>query len=153
MNKVLVIYDGTTQVYSVDEDRSAQFIAESLNVTDPAFYQEFPESDFDADCYNFTDAFTLNAGVVGFDLDAAKTVGKQGVQSQSDKETQSLFKGYDYATYVYQCSLPEADRIPSYNTLIQQVNQCSIDCEAKKVAIDTATTIQEVNTIVFTSQS
>ena len=149
MNKVIVIYNETSQIYSVDADRSAEFIANSLGVTDTALYQEFSEADFDADCYNFTNAFTLIEGVVGFSLGAAKTIGKQGVQSQSDEKTRSFFKGYDYATYVYQCSLPEQDRIPSYNSLIQQVNQCSLDCEAKKVAIDAASTIQEVNAIVY----
>jgi hypothetical protein len=149
MNKVLVIYDGTTQVYSVDEDRSAQFIAESLNVTDPAFYQEFPESDFDGACYNFSGAFTLVNGVVSFDLSKAKQIAEVIVNAQSNEAASKALEGLSYDVYVAQCSLPAEQRIAKYQAAIDANNALAIETENREQAVYAASTIQEVNAIVY----
>jgi hypothetical protein len=148
MNKVLVIYDGTTQVYSVDEDRSAQFIAESLNVTDPAFYQEFPESDFDPACYSFPSGFSLASGIVSYNLASAKVAAKSAVKSQHEATEAAVTSGYSDTAIAAQSGLAEGDRLPEIQAVISEVNFLAYQLSDNLAKIDAASDIETVYNIV-----
>jgi hypothetical protein len=153
MNKVIVIYNASSQIYSVDAEHSAEFIANSLGVTNPALYQEFAESDFEAACYSFTGAFTLADGVVGFDLAKAKQLADSIVNTQSNEAAKKTLEGLSYDVYVAQASLPAEQRIAKYQAAIDANNANALETEQREQAIYAATTIDQVYAIVYPAQA
>jgi len=149
MNKVLVLFQGTSLIYSVSEELSAQQIANSLGITDPSFYAEFAESDFDSACYSFPGAFTLVAGVVGFDLANAKQLAELTVNAQSNEAAKATLAGLSYDVYVAQASLPAEQRIAKYQAAIDANNANALETEQREQAIYAATTIDQVYAIVY----
>ena len=149
MQKVLVIVSSNSQVYDLDPGMTAESTAASAGVTDPALYAEFPESDFDAACYNFLGAFTLTAGVVGFDLDAAKQLADSVVNNQSNEQAKAILAGLSYDVYVAQSTLPKEQRIAKYQAAIDANNALAIETENREQAIYAASTIEGVNAIVY----
>ena len=147
-NKVIVISDGSSAVYNVVPGRTAEQIAAVSGVTDPAFYQEFPESDFDPACYNFSSAFTLVAGVVGFDLPAAKVQATSQEKSKYSTLEATATDGYSANQLASQGALPEIDRLPEVQAVIDAVNVLAVELSTKLAAIAAATTIDEINSIV-----
>ena len=145
MNYVVILPSGfDTQVIPISYNQTAQSIALQSGVTDPSLYQEFPESDFDAACYNFPGAFTLTAGVVGFDLPEAKIL----AQRTASVVQAAALSGYTAEVLASQATLAEVDRIPAIQTAISSVNVLAVSLQAQLDAIDAATTIDEVNNIV-----
>jgi hypothetical protein len=150
MDKAIVIYNGS-QVYTLDPSQTAEQAAAGFNITDPALYAEFDSSDFDEACYSFTNAFTLIKGVVGFDLDKAKEIANAVVSKQSNQSAKKTLEGLSYDLYIAQCALPVSDRIAKYQAAIDANNTIAVETEQRQQAIVSATTIQEVNAIVYPS--
>lgn len=148
MNKVLVIYQGTSSVYSVSEELSAQQIANSLNVTDSNFYQEFPESDFEAACYSFPQAFFLAEGVVSFNLTSAKGQAVDIVKAQAATEEATLTAGYSANRLASQSSLAAIDRLPEIQAVLDGVNNLATTLSNNIAAIESASDIETVYNIV-----
>jgi len=132
---------------------TAQEAAENLGVTDPALYQEFAESDFDSACYSFPGAFTLVAGVVGFDLAKAKQLAELTVNNQSNEAAKATLAGLSYDVYVAQASLPAEQRIAKYQAAIDANNANALETEQREQAIYAATTIDQVYAIVYPAQA
>jgi hypothetical protein len=128
---------------------SAEQLAASFGVTDPALYQEFAELDFDAVCYNYPSAFTLANGVVGFDLSKAKQIADGIVNAQSNEAAKKTLEGLSYDVYIAQSALPAEQRIVKYQTAIDANNAIALETEQREQAIYAATTIDEVNAIVY----
>ena len=153
MQKVLIIVPNAgNQIYDVLAGQTAQSIALTGGVTDPALYQEFAESDFDEACYNFPGAFTLVAGVVGFDLAKAKQLAELQVNQQSNEAAKETLSGLSYDVYVAQASLPAEQRIAKYQAAIDANNANALETEQREQAIYAATTIDQVYAIVYPAQ-
>ena len=152
MNYVLVYYCGK-QIVDLTEGFTAESIAASYGITDPALYQEFAGSDFDAACYSFPDAFTLANGVVSFSLDAAKQIAEIRVNVQSNEAAAKVMAGLSYDVYVAQASLPAEQRIVKYQAAIDANNANALETEQREQAIYAASTIEEVNAIVYPPKS
>jgi len=152
MQKVIVLYLGS-QVYTPPAEQTAEKIAESFGITDPALYQEFAESDFDSACYSFPGAFTLVAGVVGFDLATAKQIAEIQVNNQSNEAAKAILAGLSYDVYVAQCALPVEQRVAKYQAAIDANNANALDTEQREQAVYAATTIDEVYAIVYPPKS
>jgi hypothetical protein len=147
MNKLLVLFSGV-QIVDILLGQTAAEIAASYGVTDPSQYQEFLESDFDAACYLYPQAFTLSGGVVGFDLTAAKSLASSqekfkyfGLESQATT-------GFSTNQLASQSSLAAVDRLPEIQLVLDAVNTLAVELSANLAAIDAATDINEVNNIV-----
>lgn len=123
-------------------------LAKMFGVTDPALYQEFPETDFDAACYNFPSAFTLVGGVVGFDLPTAKVTASTQVKTTTATEQTTALAGYTSEVLAAQATLPELNRTPEIQAAIVAVNDLNTTLQANLTAITAATTIDEVNNVV-----
>ena len=147
MNKVIVL-SALTQVYSIPADQTAEQVAAASGVTDPALYQEFAESDFDAACYNYTSAFTLVGGIVGFDLPTAQTNAVTTLKAQASTETQTVSDGYSPTTIAGQVALAVVDRDPAIAAVIAATNDITANLSESIAAVNAATTIDEVNNIV-----
>jgi hypothetical protein len=82
-------------------------------------------------------------------LAAAKLEGNTVVESQESQENQVALTGLNAAAYAAQCSLPPEQRLSKYQVAIDQINQIAIETDARQVAIEEATTVAEVNAIVY----
>jgi len=147
MQKAIILFLGV-QIYSLEAGQTAEQVAAASGITDPALYQEFAESDFDSACYSFSGAFTLVAGVVGFDLDKAKQIAEIIVNAQSNEAAKATLSGLSYDVYVAQVSLPAEQRIVKYQAVMDANNALAIETENREQAIAAATTIDEINNIV-----
>jgi hypothetical protein len=148
MNKVIVILGVDTIVYDVIPPQTAAEVAEGCGVTDPAFYQEFPESDFDPACYNFPSCFTLSAGVVGFSLPSAKELATFVEKQKYSAAETGATVNYSANQLASQASLPVIDRLPDIQLVLDEVNLLAVQLNDSLAAIDAATTIDEINNIV-----
>ena len=153
MNKVIVISNGSPQVYDLNPEFTPQQIAAASGVTDPALYQQFNESDFEAACYSFPGAFTLADGVVGFDLAKAKQIAESIVNQQSNEAAKAALSGLSYDVYVAQASLPAEQRIAKYQAAIDANNANALETEQREQAIYAATTIDQVYAVVYPVQA
>ena len=133
-------------------DQDAESIALQYGVTDSSQYAEFAESDFDSACYSFPGAFTLTAGVVGFDLGKAKQLAELTVNAQSNEAAKATLAGLSYDVYVAQASLPPEQRIAKYQAAIDANNANALETEQREQAIYAATTIDQVYAIVYPPQ-
>jgi hypothetical protein len=123
--------------------------AAQLGAFDPSDYAEFDSADFDPACYNFPFSFTLSNGVVGFDLDKAKQFAELTVNSQSNAAAKKTLEGLSYDVYMAQCALPAEQRIVKYQAAIDANNAIALETEQREQAIYAATTIEEVNAIIY----
>ena len=146
--KIFLSFSGYPNVLDLPPGQTASEFAGSFGITDPADYQEFPESDFDSACYNFPSAFTLTAGVVGFDLPTAKVSAGNQAKSETSTEQQAALEGYTPEVLAAQATLPELSRTPEIQASIVEVNDLNTTLKANLTAIAAATTIDEVNNIV-----
>jgi hypothetical protein len=148
MKKAIIIYMGS-QICNLEPSQTAEQIAESYGVTDPSLYAEFDETDFDAGCYKFASAFTLTNGVVEFDLTKAKQIAESIVNAQSNEAAKKTLEGLSYDVYIAQSALPAEQRIAKYQAAIDANNAIALETEQREQAIYSATTIDEVNAIVY----
>jgi len=153
MNYVIIVLFPNPGVFAVPPGKTAALVASQSGVTDPALYQEFAESDFEAACYSFPGAFTLVAGVVGFDLAKAKQLAELTVNAQSNEEAKATLAGLSYDVYVAQASLPAEQRIAKYQAAIDANNANALETEQREQAIYAATTIDQVYAIVYPAQA
>lgn len=149
MNKLFVTTVNGNNIASIPAGQTAEQVAASFGITDPSLYQEFPESDFEPACYNFPSAFTLTDGVVSFDLDTAKQIGDILINQQSNEAAAKVMAGLSYDVYVAQSTLPPEQRIAKYQAAIDANNAIAIETENREQALYAASTIQEVNAIVY----
>jgi hypothetical protein len=150
MQYVIVLPSGVgSQVYPISLGKTAESVAAQSGVTDPALYQEFAESNFDSACYSFPGAFTLVAGVVGFDLATAKQLAELTVNAQSNEQAKKNLEGLSYDVYIAQASLPAEQRIAKYQAAIDANNANALETEQREQAIYAATTIDQVYAIVY----
>jgi hypothetical protein len=131
------------------EDLPVDVQAAQCGAYSPEYYATFPDSDFDTACYNFPSAFTLSGGVVGFDLAKAKVTAEELVNAQSNEAAKATLAGLSYDVYVAQCALPPEQRVVKYQTAIDANNSIALETEQREQAIYAATTIEEVNAIVY----
>lgn len=148
MNKVIVVTSTATSVYNITAGKTAAGIAAASGVTDPDFYQEFAETDFDAACYNFNPAFSLSGGVVNFSLSVAKEVAKQQEKFEYSPLEAAATEGYSVSQLASQASLDPVNRLPDVQVVLDAVNVLAVQLNNNLIAIDAATTIDEVNNIV-----
>lgn len=148
MNKVIVILSDLTQVYDIPPGQTAASVAARSGVTDPALFQEFADTDFDAACYNFPGSFTLSAGVVEFDLASAKGYAASQEKNKYSNLEDTATEGYSANQLASQSSLAEIDRLPEIQLVLDEVNTLAVQLSANLAAIDAATDINEVNNIV-----
>ena len=151
MNYVIIITSIGTNIYSGAPNQTASEIAQTAGVTDSAFYQEFNSEDFDPVCFNFPNAFTLNAGIVSFDLQIAKQIGETIVNQRSNEKAKANLAGLSYDVYMAQCALPIEQRTAKYQAAIDANNVNALETEQYEQAIYAAKTIEEVNAIVYPS--
>lgn len=149
MNFFLVVFNGSNQIGELPPNRSIENVALSYGVTDPSLYAEFDSADFDAACYNFSGAFTLSGSVVGFDLAKAKEIGDLLINQQSNAAARKTLEGLSYDVYVAQSTLPADQRIAKYQAAIDANNALAIETENREQALYSASSIQEVNAIVY----
>ena len=133
----------------VREGISIETQAEQCGAYSSAYYATFPASDFDAACYSFPSAFSLADGIVSFDLDTAKQIGDGIINQQSNEQAKANLAGLSYDVYVAQCSIPAEQRIAKYQAAIDANNALAIETENREQAVYAASTIQEVNAIVY----
>ena len=131
------------------DDQNAESIALQYGVTDLSSYAEFDSADFDPSCFNFPQAFTLLEGVVSFDLAKAKQIADGIVNAQSNEAAKKTLEGLSYDVYLAQCALPPEQRVVKYQAAIDANNAIAVETEQREQAIYAATTIEEVNAIVY----
>ncbi len=153
MNKVIVIISAGPQIYTPNPGQTAEQVAAGCGVTGPSLYAEFAESDFNAACYNFPGAFSLDNGIASFDLTKAKQIADSIVNTQSNEAAKATLAGLSYDVYIAQSSLPVEQRIAKYQTAIDANNAIALETEQREQAIYAATTIEEVNAIVYPPQA
>lgn len=149
MNSLFVSVSGNPYLFTDLTSQTPEQILNQLGVTDPSQYAEFNSADFDPACYAYSGAFTLVDGVVGFDLDTAKSIGESIVNQQSNEQAKKNLEGLSYDVYVAQCSIPAEQRIVKYQAAIDANNALAVETENREQAVYAATTIQEVNAIVY----
>jgi len=145
--KVYVNFSGG-QVFDIPLDQTAAQVAASCGITDPALYQEFAESDFDAACYLYPNAFSLSGGVVSFNLPIVKTQASSTVKFQYSTLEQDATAGYSANQLASQSSLAVIGRLPDVQIVLDAVNVLAVELSTKLAAIAAATDINEVNNIV-----
>ena len=148
MTKVIVIPSWGPQVYTLPSGMTPEQVAAGSGVTDPALYQDFADTDFDPACYNFPSAFTLTAGIVGFDLPTAKVSASDQVKRQTSILQGQALAGYTSEVLAAQATLPELSRTPEIQAVIVAINDLNTTLQANLTDIAAATTIDEVNNIV-----
>ena len=148
MNSLLVIVPQSKYVFLDLNGSTPSELAAQCGVTDPALYQEFDSAEFDPACYYFPDAFTLVAGVVGFDLPTAKVSASTQAKSETSAQQQTVLAGYTSEVLAAQATLPELSRTPEIQASIVAVNDLNTTLQANLTAIAAATTIDEVNNVV-----
>jgi hypothetical protein len=149
VQKVLVIVPNAgNQIYTILAGQTAQSIAANGGVTDPALYQQFNESDFEAACYSFPSGFSLADGVVSYALAPAKVQAVGIVKSQAATEEATATAGYSANQLASQSSLDAIDRIANIQAVLDVVNDLAVTLDANITAIETATNIETVyNTV------
>jgi len=146
------VYVGSTTgvigVYTKNPAVTAAQVAAGSGVTDPAYYQEFSDADFQESCYNFYTAFSLSGGVVSFDLSTAKTQAKTQAKAATDTASGLALNSFSLPQIAAQASLPAASRTPEIQSALDNLNILVTELTSTLVSIDAATTIDEVNNIV-----
>ena len=86
-------------------------------------------------------------------LAAAKIEGKVVLNSRASTASGKTLEGLDYGIYVSQASLPESARQPQYQAAIDANNAIAVESANRQAEVDAATTVQEVNAIVYPAEA
>jgi hypothetical protein len=140
-------------IFEIPPSQTAEQLAISFGLT-MAQCAEFDMADFSSACLNYPYNFTLvnnqpAPNGVAFNLDAAKVTAEGLVNAQSDDAAREVMKGLSYDVYIAQSSLPTEQRIAKYQAAIDANNAIAVETEQREQAIYAATTIEEVNAIVY----
>jgi len=138
MMKLIVQLSYGTRVCDLTEGLVASEVASQFGITDPSFYQEFAESDFDPACFLYIGCFTLSAGVVGFDLAAAQEIANTQAKGKAATEQTALLNGYTVEVLAAQASLPVGDRNPAVQAVLDDLNTQAAELQAQLTAIAAA---------------
>lgn len=146
---------GSTGFYitEVPSGQTAEQLVEGFGLT-MAVCAEFEMSDFDAGAQNFPSNFYVidNQPLpndAGFDLSTAKVIATSLTKGNYSSLEQSALNGYSAQALASQAALPEIDRLPEAQAVIENVNELTVQLQAELAAIATATTITEVNDIAY----
>jgi hypothetical protein len=85
-------------------------------------------------------------------LAAAKIGGEEVVTSQATEASNKVLAKLDYNLYISQAALPESARLPQYQAAIDANNAIAVETANRQAAVDAASTIEEVNAIVYPPQ-
>lgn len=149
----LYIHFGVGQILDLPSGQTAAQVAAGYQITDPDLYKEFLESEFDLACYNYPCAFTLAENVLTFDLDKAKVKAEEIIDNQSNELSRETLMGLSYTLYVAQSTLPPEQRIAKYQEAITRNNTIAYETEVRVQSAYRATTIDELNSIVYPLQT
>jgi len=132
--------------------QTAQEWADQLELP-PSDWAEFDMDSFPG-CEQWTNCFTVvdnqpSANTVTFDLAAAKLAADSIVKQQSVTTQQTLLDGYTAEQVAAQAALASVSRDVRFQNIIDDLNVESADTLQKQTDIAAATTIAEVNAIVF----
>jgi hypothetical protein len=148
IDKVIVQTSGSiASIYDLGS-KTAEEIAAASGVTDPDEYLAFDSADFDPVCYNFPTGFSLSGGTIGFDLATAKVTASTQEKSKYASLESAATAGYSTNQLASQSSLAAIDRLPEIQAVLDAVNTLATELSANLAAIDSATTVEEVNNIV-----
>jgi hypothetical protein len=136
-------------VQPVPDGQTGAEVSAQWGITDPNEYAEFLYTSFDTGCYRWPMAFNVTAGVATFDLSAAKLDADAVVKGQSSITQQTLLDGYTAEQIAAQAALAAISRDVRFQTIINDLNVESADTLQRQADIAAATTIAEVNAIVF----
>ena len=149
MDLVIVVLSYGTIVFTIPDGQTPAEVAEKSGVTDPSLYQGFDSTDFTSGYYQWVGCFTLEGGVVGFDLAAAKLIADTLLKQQSVATQAALLDGYTAEQIAAQAALPSPSRDVRFQTVINDLNVESAASLQKQVDAAAATTVDELNAIVF----
>jgi len=82
-------------------------------------------------------------------LTAARMEGEVVITAQATDASNKVLKKLDYSLYISQAALPESSRLIQYQAAIDANNAIALETEQREQAIYAATTIEEVNAIVY----
>jgi hypothetical protein len=149
MDLVIVVQSYGTYVYTLPPELTPEQAAAGMGVTDPDLYLGFDSSEFTAGYYRWPSCFTLSAGVISFDLAAAKLIADKLLKQQSVATQTELLDGYTAEQIAAQAALPSPSRDVRFQTVINDLNVESAATLQKQVDAAAATTVDDLNAIVF----
>jgi len=157
MERFLALYDAGpgpsyTNVLTITSGITPEEQATLLGL-DADHWATFDMDDFPG-CEVWVTCFTLvnnqpNPNTVTFDLAAAKLSADSIVKQQSVTTQQTLLDGYTAEQIAAQAALASVSRDVRFQNIINDLNVESADTLQKQTDIAAATTIAEVNAIVF----
>jgi hypothetical protein len=141
-----------TNYYTIPSGTTAEELASQLGLTADQ-WAEFDIADFPG-CEPWNTCFTLvnnqpSPNTVTFDLAAAKLAADDLVKQKSVTVQQTLLDGYTAEQIAAQAALAAISRDVRFQTIINDLNVESADTLQRQADIAAATTIAEVNAIVF----
>jgi hypothetical protein len=148
---------GGYAIFQIPPEQTAEELATSFGLT-MAQCAEFDIADYSPACLNYPYNFALvnnqpSPNGVIFNLDAAKVTAEGLVNAQSNDAARKVMKGLSYDVYIAQSALPAEQRIVKYQAAIDANNAIALETEQREQAIYAATTIDEVNAIVYPPQT
>lgn len=139
---------GHTNIGEIPAGATVEQVAAGSGVTDASCYAQFSDADFPPDCFTFGHAFTLESGVVGFDLAKAQETAAIQVRAESVPRQHALLEGFTAEALAAQVALPATSRDARVQSVITALNaetQAVLDQEA---AIYSAGSVAELSAIV-----
>jgi hypothetical protein len=150
-NYLLLLFQGLV-IFTPLDGRTVEEILESYGATETGVWAEFVYESFNEAAYLWPGAWSITGGSGGtavFSLGQAKLDADREVQTQSLVTQQELLDGYTPEQIAAQAALPSVSRDVRFQTVINDLNVESAATLQKQVDIAAATTIAEVNAIVY----
>jgi hypothetical protein len=153
MNYLLILLNGMT-IFAPTTGTTVEAVLASYGVTNPATWAEFNYDAFDPASYNYPPAWSIvnnlpDPNTAAFDLAEAKLFANELVKGQSARTQQELLDGYTAEQIAAQAAVAAISRDVRFQTIINDLNVETDDTLQRQVDIAAATTIAEVNAIVY----
>lgn len=144
---------GNNLILQIPAGLTASQLAEQQG-WDASEWAELDTDTFGAGSVHFPGAFTLvdntpSPNALTFDLSTAKTEAKQRVKLNYGNRQSEALDGYTEVEIAAQAALPELSRIPEIQASIEALNVISVEIQSDVNAINSATTIDEVDSIAY----
>jgi len=144
--------DPVVCVLAIADGLTAEQVADSAGLA-PEDWAEFDMDDFPG-CSYWNNSFVIvdnlpSPNTVYFDLASAKLLASNLMQTRSLVTQQELLDGFTSEQIAAQAALPSPGRDVRFQTVINDLNVESAATLQKQVDIAAATTIAEVNAIVY----